>query len=289
MKNNKSKKMFKNTIYRITKYIKSSPTLFDSFYRKTKNRKFKVEKLLSCILKLVKNGMTFRESHNCIEYQNISWTTIYKFYVKLIKFNIIQKTYNKTIKHFLNKTKQNIFLTDTTLIANKMGIDNIGYNPQLIKHKSLKISIITTVDGVPIDTYITSGNCNDSKILFDQINSRYSNFHKITTKNNELLADSGYDSNKIRDKLKELEFGQLLCHRNKRNTKNLEKLKTIKLNDTTKIKLKKRFKVEHIFSHLKSFRRISYRYDKFSQNYNNFVLLAILMITLKITSKDKLY
>jgi hypothetical protein len=170
-----------------------------------------------------------------------------------------------------------------------MGIVNIGYNPQLIKHKSLKISIITTVNRVPINTYITSGNCNDSKILFDQIKSRYSNFHKIITKNNELfLADSGYDSNKIRDKIKELEFGQLLCHRIKRNTKNLEKLKIIKLNDTTKIKLKKRLKVEHIFSHLKSFRRISYRYDKFSNNYDNFVLLAILMIILKITSKDKL-
>ena len=29
----------------------------------------------------------------------------------------------------------NIFFTDTTLIQNKLGIDNTGYTPQLLKHQ----------------------------------------------------------------------------------------------------------------------------------------------------------
>ena len=39
--------------------------------------------------------------------------------------------------------KNNIYITDTFLIANKGGIDNIAYNPQLLKHKTSKVSIIT--------------------------------------------------------------------------------------------------------------------------------------------------
>ena len=45
---------------------------------------------------------------------------IYKFYCKLIQNNAIKI----------------IFITDTTLISNKLGINNVGYNPQYPKHVS---------------------------------------------------------------------------------------------------------------------------------------------------------
>ena len=47
----------------------------------------------------------------------------------------------------MNNSKNNIFITDTTLIANKCGIDCTNYNPQLLKHKSTKISLITDIKG----------------------------------------------------------------------------------------------------------------------------------------------
>ena len=55
----KNQKLFRNTIFKITKYIKLIPTLFASFYTKTKNRKYTVEQLLTCILKLVKKDIVF--------------------------------------------------------------------------------------------------------------------------------------------------------------------------------------------------------------------------------------
>ena len=56
-------------------------------------------------------------------------------------------TFKDTVsKHMLN-CKNNIYITDTSLIANKGGIDKIAYNPQLLKHKSSKISIITNNKG----------------------------------------------------------------------------------------------------------------------------------------------
>ena len=55
-----------------------------------------------------------------------------------------------------------IFLTDTTLIQNKLGIDNTGYTPQLLKHKTSKISLIIDDIGIPIIATIFSGNTNDN-------------------------------------------------------------------------------------------------------------------------------
>jgi hypothetical protein len=36
-------------------------------------------------------------------------------------------------------------LTDTTLILNKLGINNVGYNSQMPKHKTTKISLIIDI------------------------------------------------------------------------------------------------------------------------------------------------
>jgi hypothetical protein len=66
--------------------------------------------------------------------------TIYKFYIKLIKYDIICKTFIETTKKI---KKSKYYIVDTTLICNKGGIDNVGYNIQLPKHKTTKISIIS--------------------------------------------------------------------------------------------------------------------------------------------------
>ena len=65
------------------------------------------------------------------------------------KTNIISLTYHETVNRYTNKyfnksSKKfpNTIITDTSLIVNKLGIDNIGYNPQLPKHKTSKISLI---------------------------------------------------------------------------------------------------------------------------------------------------
>ena len=55
--------------------------------------------------------------------------------MKLIKYNVIQKSFNETVKNYMEKFNNNIFMTDTTLISNKNGY-NPKYNPQLRKHKS---------------------------------------------------------------------------------------------------------------------------------------------------------
>ena len=53
-------------------------------------------------------------------------STIFKFYAKLIKYNIIYISYLKEVNKYINKNKSNKFIVDTTFINNKLGIDFIG-------------------------------------------------------------------------------------------------------------------------------------------------------------------
>ena len=66
------------------------------------------------------------------------YTTIYKFYNKLIKYNIINITYTKLVNKYINKNKCNKFIMDSTFITNKLGIDYIGFNKLIPKHQHQK-------------------------------------------------------------------------------------------------------------------------------------------------------
>jgi hypothetical protein len=65
-----------------------------------------------------------------------------------------------------------------------------------------------------------NSNSNDALIIYDQIDELQNNFPSLfnDTKNNILLSDAAYDSNKIRNKLKDIKFGYLLVPNNLRNT-----------------------------------------------------------------------
>ena len=145
----KYQKKKNHLINNIIKYINSNikfKHLFDH-----PNRKYKLRVLLKLILEILSTGLPFRKIPKLTN-NKIHWNTIYKFFIKLQKHDIIKLNYydivSKYIKKFINNTKTNILLTDTTLILNKPGIDKIGYNSQMPKHKVTKISLITDEMGI---------------------------------------------------------------------------------------------------------------------------------------------
>jgi hypothetical protein len=158
----------KNIVYKINNFINKNIKLNKIFNYKTKNRKYSNKTLIKCIIDILKDGISFRRIGN---YKKINWQTIYKFYCKLIKNNAIKIILNSFINSYknINIPKDNIFLIDTTLIPNKLGINNTGYNPQYPKHKSCKISFISDSNGIPLTINCYSGNINDSKILYKQL------------------------------------------------------------------------------------------------------------------------
>ena len=248
--------MFEDIINKILYTINSNIKLKNIFYNKTTNRKYNIEHLLMCILYILKTGISYRGFNMLLSIidKNIKfpyYTTIYKFYMKLIKYDIIKSTYINLLKLYTTKNNNNKYYIDTTLIVNKLGIDNIGYNIQLLKHKTSKLSIITDINGIPINVNLYKGNKYDSNIFIDQLNDIIKDNIIKTNNKNIFIGDAGYDSNNIKIRLKELNLGTLITNKNKRNIKNKELLNKLKLNNYEKKILKGRHIIENMF-YLKS-------------------------------------
>ena len=283
MHKNQKKKYY--LIKNIINYINLDKNLKSIFNHP--NRKYNLKLLLKYVIQLLISGLSYR---SITDYTNkkIHWNTIYKFVIKLQQYNVISLTYYDTVNKYISKNlknNKNILLTDTTLISNKLGIDNIGYNPQNPKHKVSKVSLITDVNGIPLAANIYKGSMSDSKILDMQLDEFIIKHPKILTNNNILLGDAGYDSNKLKNKVININIGKLLTARNKRNIKDKNKLEALKLSDKEKELLKKRIKVEHINAQLKKYKRLSLRYDKYSINYNLFLHLSCIDIILKYITR----
>jgi len=258
------------------------------FYNKTANRKYNVELLINSIIFILRNGLSYREFINLLKNFNTHflksdnnniphYSTIFKFYAKLIKYNIIYISYLKEVNKYINKNKSNKFIVDTTFINNKLGIDFIGYNNQIPKHKLSKVSIITNIKGIPLDIKLNNGNSNDAKIIITQLDNFMKTKIKLNNKN-IIIGDAAYDSNNLRKKLENINFGKLIVPKNKRNTKNENILKSYKLNYKEKKLLKNRYKIEFTNNRLKQFKRINIKYDKLGINYLNYLYLACINI-----------
>jgi len=205
----KQKKNF-NLIKNIINYINSDIKLKYIFNHP--NRKYNLKLLLKYVIQILNTGLSYRNVTNYSS-SKIHWNTIYKFSIKLQKYNVITLSYYDTVNKYIKKNminKTNILLTDTTLISNKLGIDNIGYNPQNPKHKVSKISLITDVNGIPLMANIYNGSLYDSKILDNQLDDFINKFPKLLNNKNIMLGDAGYDSKKLKDKVSNNKIGLLL-------------------------------------------------------------------------------
>jgi len=129
-----------------------------------------------------------------------------------------------------------------------------------------KVSIITDNKFIPIDIEIYKGNLNDSNILQQQ----FININNKLNYSKYFIADKGYCSSKIRNILINKNITPIIPF-NIRNTKNINKINKLSIDE--KNKYKKRIKIEHIFSNLKSNHKIENRYEKYINNYKGLLYL----------------
>lgn len=193
------------------------------FYSKSKtlNRKYDISLLVDSIVLILQNGLSYRgfiKIIKCFNNNNIPhYSTIYNFFNKLIKYNIINITFNNLVNKYINKNKSNKFIIDSTIISNKLGMDNIGFNIYFSKHKVSKLSLITDIKGIPINVILSKGNIHDAKIIINQLDNLIKETNIKQNNNNIFIGDKAYDSNNITNKLKELNLGYLIVPKNKRN------------------------------------------------------------------------
>ena len=207
-----------NLIETINKYIKNDEKLNNIFNHH--NQKYSLEELLKHIIFILKTGIAFRNISN---YTFIHWNTIYKFFQKLCKYDVFNKVQQKTVTNYLastvvplkNKKIPYLLYTDTTLIPNKLGGELLAYNPQLKKHKSTKISIITDMFCNPISSKITASNSYDSNIFKTHLYKLQKKQPILFNSNNIVFGDATYDSSILKKTM-----GELITPVNIPNTKN---------------------------------------------------------------------
>jgi hypothetical protein len=264
----------------LVKYI-SIHEIYSKLFKHHK-QKYSPQKLFEALLYKLESGIAYNNID--VSKFNIKGGTLYYFHKIIIKNKILTNFYHHYVNIYINQNHENIneFYVDTTLIANKLGVDKISYNIQLQKHKSTKISLIEDNFKVPIDIIITNSNVHDANICLSHITNITNKHEILCTNKNKLIADAAYDSKKIVEQLKQTKFGILISDKNKRNTKDPQKIKNLEPTLIEKLLLKKRSSIEHTNNSLKQNKNINVRYDKNAESYESFVILGIIKLIFKI-------
>jgi transposase len=275
-----------NLIIKLLKiHINTIPELRKSFNFKYKTQKYKLDIILSQILYILKTGNSWRSLNDSLLFtkeelkKRPNWNTVYQAYLKINNYDVFRDTFIYLFEKYIIKSpnkKLRIILTDTTFIPNKNGKECIGYNKHYNRKNGTKISLITDSNGMPFNIQVYNGKMNDSRILDDHLkNGNIIDDLFLDNYKKYFLADKGYDTNNLMEKLIDLKYIPIIPQ-NKRNIKDESKIRH--LTKGKKQILKKRYKIECMFSKIKSFRRLSLRYDSKLSSFTGFIYLSLIAI-----------
>jgi len=116
---------------------------------------------------------------------------------------------------------------------------------------------------LPIEFIITGGDVHDSKVANELI--------ELLPQGDFVIADKGYDSEAIRNKVRERNSSPVIPRKQNSKTGN---------GDIDWCLYKYRHLVENAFARLKHFRAIATRYDKLKLQFESMLALACAMIWL---------
>ena len=180
------------------------------------------------------------------------------------KNNVFNELFNQSVDQYLNKQNvKKLILTDTSTIFNKQNKEVKSRIPYNKNKRAIKISTITDSNGTPLTILVKEANKHDSKIFEETFDKMIDNqtFKEFINKNKNkitLLADKGYDSKFIRNKLKKNKIKSIISPNN-RNTK--DQLKKRFLNENEKKIYKNRVRVEHFFGIVKRYPKVNSNVD----------------------------
>ena len=221
--------------------------------------------LLPGILKVLRSGMRWRDlDHRHFPSGVTHWRRLrfwgLKFGLKITWEEILQRL------HKLNKLNLNIASIDGSLIQSFGFSDTTGYSGKY-KKTGTKISTLVDFLGTPFNVVFASGNTHDMPLAIPTI------INNTVGKPGIILADKGYDSDKLRLRLKESGINPNIAVRN---------IKGRKTNINYNIPLgKMRFKIERTNAWIKSFRRLHFRFDTTFASFQALTYLALIVICLR--------
>ena len=180
----------------------------------------------------------------------------------------LKKTWEMILKELnkLNKLNLNIASIDGSLIQSFNFLDTTGYSGKY-KKTGTKISTLVDFLGTPFNVVFASGEKHDMPLAIPTV------ANNTVGKPRLILADKGYDSNKLRSRLNQAGIYSNIA---------LRKIKHRKTNINYNIPLgKMRFKVERTNGWIKSFRRLHFRFDYTLASFSALTYLGLIVICLR--------
>ena len=247
--------------------------------------KYTLDEILTVIEYILVTGSSWRSLNLGIFKQQYIWQSFYYHFYKFCKMNLFKNIYTDILKKYFKTNisgKLKYLSIDSSFIKNEYA-SNVDFNNQYKKKRLSKLSLIVDSKGVPISSILKAGNISDQSLF----NSNFKDILIDITCNNKnnkhkryLLADSGYDSVAIKNKIKEYNIIPIIRY-NKRNTKNKNIIAVNTLTKKESDTCIKRMVIENCFSWLYKNRRLCKRYDKQNIVYLNFLYIAFIKIIIK--------
>jgi len=233
-----------------------------------RNIKFTNKEYICEIISVLSNNISWRKHIGKIDGRVLNNKHNY-----FVKIGLYEKLYEYNLEKYLknNKKESKILSMDSTFIQNKNGIEKIGRNVFYKNKKGIKITTIVDNKGIPLKMRIDEGNRHDAILAPKIINNMVPNKKNIKK---YILADKGYDSQKIRNLINKKKYIPLISKR-----KNNYKAKILS-NKEKKI-YHNRIIVENSYSWIKSFAKVEKFYEKKIKSYKGLLLLAVSILIFK--------
>jgi transposase len=202
-------------------------------------------------------------------------TSVYKTFCKWTANGVFEKAYEKLRSLFMidNKYKDpfKLLIIDSCIIKNNKGSDKIGYHHKEKSKKGTKISVIIDSNNrFPLAINIESANVHDLTETIPCIEKLPSELINDRRKLKTIIADKGYIMGKENK----------LIARKKYRVKVLTPLKSNSIKNKLHSRdisiLRKRNRIEPIFSWIKQYRRLCMRYDVWSKYFLSFVYMGFM-------------
>ena len=229
--------------------------LEDRVYNKYEHRQ-----TMEGILYRLRVGCPWRDLPECFGL----WNTIYRRFILWSRKGILMRLF-KALS--IDTDTEWEFIDGSYVKAHQHGTGAASEQPQGIGlsrgGNTSKIHLAVDSYGLPIEFIVTGGEVHDSKAANELID--------LLPQAAYIIADKGYDSEVIRDRVREC--GSVPVIPRKKNSK-------VGNADIDWCLYKYRHLVENAFARLKHFRAIATRYDKLKIHFESMLALACAMIWL---------
>jgi transposase len=202
----------------------------------------------------------------------ISKSHIHSTFCAWTEHGVFKNAFHRFLKQYNLFIDNNEAYIDSTTIFNKYGyVDTVGMNTyESKKHKSNKLSVIASKNGIPLGIHIGNGNIHDLNLLINTLPKRHA--FKI------LYADKSYISKNLKQKL--------LVNKKIKLITPFKKNQREKNTDEEINGLRRRMRIEHINNKLKQNKSLNTRYVKDILYFESLCYLGCLKIGLNVIIND---